>query len=202
MGACSPLLIWEDAAQTHWWGPGSSSQDWATCNSDGGGCSFVFDWSKSHHPSTALEESSGRCFLVNYGASLSTLQHQTLGLSNVCFGCSFCSSLYKREDKAGEQEKKKRVGSRVGSCLISVLCFKQVWRDLSVCLQLHCVGQAHCSSLKERFGGFLSGDLLLLVLSTHHVWSVHNFELRDVAGISRNHNTSRTRGQNTQDHRF
>lgn len=53
--------------------------------------------------------------------------------------------------------------------------------------------QAHCSSLKEWFSGFLSRHLLTLVLSTHHVWAVHDFELRDVAGISRTHSTSRTR---------
>lgn len=48
--------------------------------------------------------------------------------------------------------------------------------------------------MKEWFGGFLSGDLLLLVLSTHRVWAVHDFELRDVAGISRNDITSKYPG--------
>lgn len=168
---------------------------WA-CNSDGGGCSFVIGWGKSRHLSSALEDLVG-VFLWIWELHFQLSNIKLLVQVMCALAAHFVPqcSLYKREEKRRQESKKKRVGSRVGSCVISLLCFKQVWRELSLCLQLRCVRQAHCSSLKEWLGGFLSGDLLLLVLSTHHVWSVHDFELWDVVDISRNHSTSRTRAK-------
>lgn len=99
-------------------------------------------------------------------------------------------------EKAAE---KKTSTSRAGSWLIestsfffSAAFFKQVWRDLSVPLQFCCLIKAHCSLPKESFSAFLCGDLDLFVLSTHHAWSAHDLERRDVVGFSRNQSIFRT----------
>lgn len=94
---------------------------------------------------------SGRCLLVNLGASLSSLLCQTLGLSwcllwlHFLFHSVHCVRERRRQDihQQGRQLSIERTR------FFSALCFKQIWRDLSACLQLHCVRQAHCSLLKE-----------------------------------------------------